>query len=176
VPSCVGCHYDILLPEGFTSHLAEIRADFATDPAVRQAGADLDLYGRRKDGTEFPVEVNLGPVRAGSGMEITASVRDVSGRKRSETELRDALSLLSATLESTADGILVVTADGRIAGSNERFASMWGNSWAAVGFPRRRASDVFCSGPVGGSFRIRGQGARALQRPGRGEQRRARIP
>ena len=122
----LGCHYDILLPEGFTSHLAEIRADFATDPAVRQAGADLDLYGRRKDGTEFPVEVNLGPVRAGSGMEITASVRDVSGRKRSETELRDALSLLSATLESTADGILVVTADGRIAGSNERFASMWG--------------------------------------------------
>ncbi|MHA7302323.1 response regulator [Pseudarthrobacter sp. MDT1-22] len=50
----------------------------------------------------------------------------MSERRRTDSELRDALSLLGATLESTADGILVVTADGRIAGSNERFAALWG--------------------------------------------------
>ncbi len=78
-----------------------------------QLGANLDLYGRRADDSTFPIEVNYS--RLPDSDHVAASVRDVSHRQRTESELRDALSLLSATLQSTADGILVVTADGRIA-------------------------------------------------------------
>ena len=56
---------------------------------------------------------------------VSGTSQDVTDRHRSEDELRDALSLLSATLESTADGILVVDAEGRIASFNQRFAEMW---------------------------------------------------
>ncbi|HEY8702099.1 MAG TPA: PAS domain S-box protein, partial [Arthrobacter sp.] len=118
----LGMHYEMLLPERFQGHSAAIRGRFAINRAIRRAGTDKKLFGRFRDGTEFPIEISFAPLGAGPGVEIVASIRDVSERGRIDTELRDALSLLGATLESTADGILVVTADGRIAGSNERFA------------------------------------------------------
>ncbi|UYY81982.1 EAL domain-containing protein [Arthrobacter sp. YA7-1] len=122
----LGRHYGALLPGRFHGHDEGIRKGFATDPRPRQLGAGLELAGMRRDGTEFPIEVNLAPLPATAGPGTVASIRDVSERKRSDTALRQALSLLTATLESTADGILVVTAEGKIAGSNERFAAMWG--------------------------------------------------
>ncbi|UYY83599.1 EAL domain-containing protein (plasmid) [Arthrobacter sp. YA7-1] len=120
----LGRHYRTLLPGRFQEHHEGLREVFASDPRMRQVGTDLELFGLRRDGTEFPMEVNLAPATA-SVTNIVATIRDVSERKRSDAALREALSLVSATLESTADGILVVTADGKIAGSNERFATMW---------------------------------------------------
>jgi PAS domain S-box-containing protein len=122
----LGRHYEILLPARFKGHSGAIGDRFATNPAVRRAGTDMKLFGRYRDGTEFPIETTYAPLGAGPGMQIVASIRDVTERGRIDAELRVALSLLSATLESTADGILVVTADGRIAGSNEKFAILWG--------------------------------------------------
>ncbi|WP_426989845.1 EAL domain-containing protein [Pseudarthrobacter sp. Y6] len=103
-----------------------IREALLSDSRMRQVGTDLDLLGLRRDGTEFPMEVNLAPLNVGGRSGIVASIRDATKRKRSDTPLRKALSLVTATLESTADGILVVTAEGRIAGANERFRTMWG--------------------------------------------------
>lgn len=122
----LGRHYEVLLPVRFAGHYGAIRESFDTAALVRRAGTDMKLFGRHWDGTEFPIEVSFTRLGAGPGLGIVASIRDVSERTRLDAELRDALSLLSATLESTADGILVVTADGRIAGSNERFAILWG--------------------------------------------------
>ncbi|MFH5877469.1 PAS domain-containing protein [Arthrobacter sp. NA-172] len=121
----LGRHYRTLLPGRLQGHSEGAQEPFAIDAWAGQVGAGLDLFGLRRDGTEFPMEVNLAPVIA-DATGIVASIRDVSERKRSDAALRDALSLVNATLESTADGILVVTVDGRIAGSNERFATMWG--------------------------------------------------
>ncbi len=61
------------------------------------------------------MEVNLAPFAGPGRAGIVASIRDVTERKRSDGALREALYLVSATLESTADGILVVTTEGRIA-------------------------------------------------------------
>ncbi|MDQ0028515.1 PAS domain S-box protein [Arthrobacter bambusae] len=122
----LGSHYEVLLPKRFAGHHEAIRERLTIDPRTRRAGTDMKVFGRHRDGTEFPIEISFAPLGAGSNTEIIASLRDVSERRRIEGELRDALSLLSATLESTADGILVVGADGRIAGSNERFALLWG--------------------------------------------------
>ncbi|NUU33067.1 EAL domain-containing protein [Arthrobacter sp. C9C5] len=122
----LGRHYRTLLPGRFQGCNEDLRDVFATDPGVRQAGTDLDLFGLRRDGTEFPMEINFSPLPGPGHSGIVASIRDVTERKRSDAALREALSMVSATLESTADGILVVTSGGRIAGSNERFATMWG--------------------------------------------------
>lgn len=122
----IGKHYEMLIPARFTGHCGAIRDLFASDPGIRRAGTDLKLFGRNHDGTEFPIEISFAPLGVGPGMQLVASIREVSDRSRVNAELRDALSLLSATLESTADGILVVAADGTIAGANERFAALWG--------------------------------------------------
>ncbi len=119
----LGRHVDMLVPARFRGHYKNIRNGFPSGPRVRRVGTDLKLFALRRDGTEFPIEVDLAALPDG---DIVASVREVSDRRRVETDLRDALSLVSATLESTADGILVVTADGRVAGSNEQFARLWG--------------------------------------------------
>ncbi|MBB6403200.1 PAS domain S-box protein [Arthrobacter sp. AZCC_0090] len=122
----LGRHYAMLLPARFQGQGGAIRDLFASDPGIHRAGTDLKLFGRHRDGSEFPIEVSFAPLGVGPGMHLVASIREVSDRIRVDAELRDALSLLSATLESTADGILVVAADGTIAGSNERFAELWG--------------------------------------------------
>jgi diguanylate cyclase (GGDEF)-like protein/PAS domain S-box-containing protein len=122
----LGRHYGTVIPGRFQGHNEGIREAFESDSRMRQVGTDLDLFGLRSDGTEFPMEVNLAPLVVPGRPGIVASIRDVTERKRSDTALREALSLVTATLESTADGILVVTADGTIAGANELFATMWG--------------------------------------------------
>ncbi|MGO4584427.1 PAS domain S-box protein [Arthrobacter sp. 2RAF6] len=122
----LGKHYEMLLPARFKGQGGAIRDLFASDPGIRRSGTDLKLFGHHRDGSEFPIEVSFAPLGVGPAMQLVASIREVSDRSRVDAELRDALSLLSATLESTADGILVVAADGTIAGANERFAELWG--------------------------------------------------
>jgi diguanylate cyclase (GGDEF)-like protein/PAS domain S-box-containing protein len=87
------------------------------------------------DGTQFSVEVAAallrGPVQepaAGEGAapQLLLSVRGTSHRTAAEEDLREAMSLLTATLESTADGILVMSNQGQVAGFNDQFLSMWG--------------------------------------------------
>lgn len=124
--SLLGRHYGRLLPARFREPSEAIRDAYASDLRTRNLGTHLELSGLHRNGSEFPIEVNLAPLTTPAGRQIVASIRDVSERKRNDSALREALSLVNATLESTADGILVVTADGRIAGSNERFATMWG--------------------------------------------------
>ena len=93
----------------------------------------------RRDGTEFQAEVAGSIFVTGTGtgdgtgngtgngaMSMIAAVRDTSHRPENDDSLREAMSLLSATLESTADGILVVSSEGEIAGVNNQFLTMWG--------------------------------------------------
>ena len=89
----------------------------------------VEAYGVRRDGTEFQGEVACSLLvqdTGGTPLSMAVTVRDTSHRLAADAGLREALSLLSATLESTADGILVVAGDGRIAGVNNQFVTMWG--------------------------------------------------
>jgi len=83
----LGRPVDLLLPEHeWERHRAE-RAGFFADPEVRPAGSGRELLGRRKDGTEFPMEVGLGPLRTPRGLFALASVTDLTARRRAEDEL-----------------------------------------------------------------------------------------
>lgn len=120
----IGLHFGMFLSGGTAGGA---RDDSTRTSALEELspGLGLDASGRHRDGHEFPVEVSTARLWVDGVERITLSVRDISEHQRRGDELRAAMSLLNATLESTADGILVVSVEGRIAGSNERFATMW---------------------------------------------------
>jgi two-component system NtrC family sensor kinase len=85
----------------------------------------FETVGVRQDGTQFPVQIALGRMQLGSRRLLTGVISDITVRKCAEAEIQATMSLLGATLESTADGILVVDISGRIVRSNRKFREMW---------------------------------------------------
>jgi two-component system sensor histidine kinase/response regulator len=85
-----GQQVGLLLPEHLRGEHAERVAGFFRNPVAGSKGAELELVGRRKDGTEFPVEVILSPMPDGQSTAVSASIRDITERKLAEQELRAA--------------------------------------------------------------------------------------
>ena len=83
----LGHEVEMLLPKRMHDVHGEHRRSYSEDPALRPMGAGLDLVGRRKDGSEFPVEISLSPVITSSGAFVSSVIRDVTRRKRMEEEI-----------------------------------------------------------------------------------------
>ena len=86
----IGQTVEIIVPERFRGGHIERRSRYAKCPVTRAMGANLELYGRRKDGSEFPVEISLSPLEVSGGTLISSAIRDVSDRVCIQKELRDA--------------------------------------------------------------------------------------
>ncbi len=82
----IGCNIETLIPERFRDRHVGYRKDFHSQPSSRVMGVGRDLFGRRKDGSEFPVEVGLSPIRTAQGLFVLASVIDITARKQAELE------------------------------------------------------------------------------------------
>ncbi|HWN52451.1 MAG TPA: PAS domain S-box protein [Xanthobacteraceae bacterium] len=126
----IGQSIEILVPETMRVLHMQYRGSFASKPEARRAGAGRDLLGRRKDGSEFPVEVGLNPVETHEGMLVFGVIVDISERKRIERlkdefvatvshELRTPLTSISASL-----GLLVGAADVKLPEAAKRLVTI----------------------------------------------------
>ncbi len=79
---------EVLVPERFREGHVGHRTGFVEAPRTRPMGAGLDLWARRRDGTELPIEVSLSPVEGEHGFQVVAAVRDVTQRRRAEETAR----------------------------------------------------------------------------------------
>ena len=92
-----------------------------------QAGSrPFAAVGRHRDGSELAVEITCSLVSVGGGTAMAVAVRDAEHRNDADSGRRLAVSLLDATLESTSDGIVVVSSEGQITGINDQYLKLWG--------------------------------------------------
>jgi len=84
----IGQRIEMLIPARFQMQHAQHRTDYMLQPRMRAMGVGLELYGRRKNGAEFPVDIMLSPVQTQQGRSVIAVVRDISERKQAEEALR----------------------------------------------------------------------------------------
>jgi PAS domain S-box-containing protein len=96
----IGQTVEMLLPEHFRAAHQAHRSAYAAEPRVRPMGVGLQLLGRRKDGSEFPVEISLSPTQSASGPMVIATVRDVTERVTLMAELRSHRDRLGELVEA----------------------------------------------------------------------------
>ncbi|MEW9872529.1 putative bifunctional diguanylate cyclase/phosphodiesterase [Arthrobacter sp. HS15c] len=118
----VGSDHRALLSEGFRNEIQQIFRHLRNLEPI----PPREVYGVHSDGTEFAAEMAGALLESADGPQLLVSIRSTSHRKAADADLREAMSLLTATLESTADGILVISSDGSVAGFNDQFLKMWG--------------------------------------------------
>jgi PAS domain S-box-containing protein len=120
---------EILVPERLAEKHREYTAGFIAAPKQRPMAAGLEIKGRRKDGTEFPVEISLSPLQTEQGMLVCSIIRDATDRQAIQEALRDSEVRYRRLFEAAKDGILILDAEtGEIADVNPFLIDMLGYS------------------------------------------------
>jgi PAS domain S-box-containing protein len=110
----VGQKVKNIIPEGFAERLVSDATRSAADALAQQIGMGIELSGRRKDGSEFPIEMMLSPLESAEGILVTAAIRNISARKAAEAHLVQMESRYRGLLEAAPDAMVVVNQSGEI--------------------------------------------------------------
>jgi diguanylate cyclase (GGDEF)-like protein/PAS domain S-box-containing protein len=103
-----------IIPEGFAERLIADGTRTAAEALAQQIGTGIELNGRRKDGSEFPIEIMLSPLESPEGFLVTAAIRDITVRKDAERNLAQMEARYRGLLEAAPDGMVVVDEKGKI--------------------------------------------------------------
>jgi PAS domain S-box-containing protein len=110
----VGKQVRNIIPDGFAERLIADGTRTAAEALAQQIGTGIELIGRRKDGSEFPIELMLSPLQSAEGILVTAAIRDISVRKAAETHLAQMEGRYRGLLEAAPDAMVVVNQGGGI--------------------------------------------------------------
>jgi PAS domain S-box-containing protein len=121
----LGQKIEMLVPERYRTQHGDQRGRFSQAPTARAMGAGLDLSGLRRDGTEFPVEIGLNPIQTSEGVQVLASIVDITERRQSERAIRHSEERYRRLVEVSPDAIFVNRGD-RVVFINDQGVKLFG--------------------------------------------------
>jgi PAS domain S-box-containing protein len=124
----IGQQVKNIIPEGFAERLIADGTRSAAEALAQQIGTGIELIARRKDGSEFPIEIMLSPLGSAEGILVTAAIRDISMRKDAETHLAQMEGRYRGLLEAAPDAMVVVNPAGEIVLLNVQAEKQFGYS------------------------------------------------
>ena len=122
-----------LIPQRYRAQHRHHHKAYLRDAVARPMGGELELYGLRKDGTEFPVEISLSPLETDEGTMVSSAIRDITARKMALTELATAEELFRGAFDGSPMGMALTDADGRIVRVNAALCELTGHSAERLG-------------------------------------------
>jgi PAS domain S-box-containing protein len=145
----VGQKVKNIIPEGFAERLVADDLRSAEDALAQQIGTGIELTGRRKNGSDFPIEIMLSPLESADAILVTAAIRDITERKQAEDRLRQQARLLNLA----HDAIMVRDMEDRVEFWNHGAEDLYG--WTAAEVQGRKASTFLYQDEPGSSAAAR---------------------
>ena len=141
----LGQPVEVLIPERFWNQHRHHRTAYSTHPQFRPMGVGLELYGIRKNGMEFPLEISLSPQKTKDGVLISSTIRDITDRKKAEDALRQSEASFRTLVEGNY-GVCRAALDGSLLTVNQPFVELLGYDSQEEALTLNLATHVFPPG------------------------------